>query len=313
MASSSTISTPPLSNDLPRLLLEIWIQIFEGLESLGNFQSLISASPIAFGYFQGGKSHILRLFVDNINNHIDNDIIALLLSSFRVRKLLHKTPGLTLSQIGDEISAFLNPLFRPDTPNPFQEWDRNLSAVVKVTISFRKIDSAIWFYKAIRGRVWFMDHMSSVPFPSQPEASKSELKKFLVTFMHHTILLDLSTYREGTLFNPRTSILDSVAWQAANPNLEDIVPKLWQRSSNQAGALVISDRGLAHVAVNIAIDLHGRSEDGDGGYTQVTPLLSTLPLVASEEPQSKYPGVSSVSPSPTLMSYLSARLNGGVR
>ncbi|KAI1046140.1 hypothetical protein LB505_008931 [Fusarium chuoi] len=270
MASSSTMSTPPSSNDLPGLPLELWLHIFENLGPLENLLSLISASPAAYVNFQGGKSHILRPFVDNINNRIDPDIIALLFSSSKVRKLLYKTPGLTLSQIGNELSAFLNPLFRPDTPNPVQEWDQNLSAVIKLTNSFRKIDSAAWYYKRIIVDSWC--RMSSLSLASQPEAPRSEIKKFHVTLMHRAILLDLSTYRNGTLFNPRTSILDSAAWEAANPNLENVVPELWQRSSDQSRTWVINDRGLVHLAVETAAGLHGRREDAEGGYTHLVPL-----------------------------------------
>ncbi|KAF5689081.1 hypothetical protein FDENT_4584 [Fusarium denticulatum] len=255
MASSSTISTPQPLNDLPRLPAEIWARIFEDLESPENFQSLISASSTALGYFQDDKSHILRPFVDNINDHIDIDIIPILLSSIRVRKPLFKTPGLTLSQIGDELSTFLNPLFRPDTPNPFQQWDQNLSAVIKLTKSFRRSPVRMSF-----------------PLAGHIETPRSEVKKFLVTFMYQTILLDLSTYGDGTLFNPRTSILDSVAWEAANPNLADVTPNLWQPSSDPAGVLVINDRGLAHVAVEIAQGLHIGGEDAEGGYTQLMPV-----------------------------------------
>ncbi|KAF5538598.1 hypothetical protein FPHYL_12498 [Fusarium phyllophilum] len=300
MASSSTVSTPQPSNDLPRLPAEIWAQIFDNLESLENFQSLISASSTALGYFQDDKSHTLRPFVENINDHTDTDIIPILLSSFKVRKLLFKTPGPTLSQIGDELSAFLNPLFRPDTPNPFQQWDQNLSAVIKLTKGFRKIAGAMWYYTGIRDNLW--RRMSSFPLPSQSEAPRSEVKKFLVTFVYQTILLDLSTYRDGTLFNPRTSILDSVAWEAANPNLEDVTPNLWQPSSDQAGALVINDRGLVHVAVEIARGLHRGGEEAEGGYTQLMPVanndsihvgsLSSLhfPPATLEELRLKQPG-----------------------
>ncbi|KAF5719945.1 hypothetical protein FMUND_4415 [Fusarium mundagurra] len=255
MASPSTISTPPPSNDLPRLPVEIWAQIFDELKSLENLQSLISASPTALGYFQDDKNHILRPFVDNINDHIDTDVIPILLSSFKVRELLFKTPDLTLSQIEDELSTFLNPLFRPDTPNPFQQWDQNISAMIKLTKRFRQIDEAFWFYIGLKEKLW--RRMSSLPLASYPKAPRSEDKKFLVTFMYQIILLDLSTYRDGTLFNPRTSILDTVAWEAANPNLEDVAPNLWQPSSDQAGALVINDRGLVHVAVELAQHLHG--------------------------------------------------------
>ncbi|KAF5565619.1 hypothetical protein FNAPI_1547 [Fusarium napiforme] len=270
MASSSTISTPQSSNDLPRLPAEIWAQIFDDLESLENFQSLISASSTALGYFQVDKNRILRPFVDEINDHIDTDIIPILLSSFRVTKLLFKTPRLALPQIGDELSAFLNPLFRPDTPNPFQQWDQNLSAIIKLTKSFPKIASMLWYYTGIRENL--RRRMSSFTLASYAEAPRSEVKKFLVTFIYQTILLDLSTYRDGTLFNPRTSILDLVAWEAANPNLEDVTPSLWQLSSDQAGALVINDRGLVHVAVEIAQGLHRQGEDAEGGYTQLMPI-----------------------------------------
>ncbi|KAF5589366.1 hypothetical protein FPCIR_6812 [Fusarium pseudocircinatum] len=270
MAPSSTISTPQPSNDLPRLPAEIWAQIFNELESPETLQSLISASPTALGYFQDDKSRILRPFVDNINDRIDTDIISILLSSIRVRKLLFKIPGLSLSQIGDELSTFLNPLFSPDTPNPIQQWDQNLPAVIELTKGLRKIASAVWYYTGIRENS--RRRMSSFPLANYTEAPRSEVKKFLVTFMYQTILLDLSTYRDGTLFNPRTSILDSVAWGAANPNLEDVAPNLWQPSSDQAGVLVINDRGLVHVAVEIAQGLHIGGEDAEGGYIQLMPV-----------------------------------------
>ncbi|EXA48791.1 hypothetical protein FOVG_05458 [Fusarium oxysporum f. sp. pisi HDV247] len=246
MASSSTTSTPQLSNDLPRLPLEIWIQIFDNLVVPQNIQSLISASPTAYGYFQGGKSYILRPFVTRLNNNpiFDADIIALLLSAARVIKVLYKTPGLTLSEIGDTVSAFLNPLFRPDTPNPFREWDQSLSAIIEVAKGYQAINCAVALYKTMRAH------------PAVPPASNSELKKVSLTFMRHTILLDLSTYRNGTLFNPNTSILDPVAWQAVNPNLKDPIPKLWQRSLDNPGGWVVSDRGLVHVVVDIAVELH---------------------------------------------------------
>lgn len=270
MASPLTMSTPPSSNDLPGLPLELWLHIFENLGPLENLLSLISASPAVFVNFQGGKSHILRLFVDNINNQIDPDIIALLFSSSKVRKLLYKTPGLTLSQIGNELSTFLNPLFKPDTPNPFQEWDQNLSAVIKLTNSFRKIDSAACYYKRIRGL--------PVPLDSQPEAPGSEIKKFLVTLMYETILIDLSTYRDGTLFNPRTSILDSAAWEAweaweaPKPTLENVDPPCCRRSSDQSWTLVINDRWVAFVAVVTVSDLYGRKGDAEGGYKRLRPV-----------------------------------------
>ncbi|KAK2675306.1 hypothetical protein RAB80_007491 [Fusarium oxysporum f. sp. vasinfectum] len=230
MASSSTISTPPLSNDLPRLPLEIWIQIFEDLVVPQNIRSLISASPTAYGYFQGGKSYILRPFVTRLNNNpiFDADIISLLLSAARVIKVLYKTPGLTL----------------PDTPNPFREWDQNLSAIIEDAKGYQAINCAVALYKTMRAH------------PAVPPALISELMKFSLTFMRHTILLDLSTYRNGTLFNPNTSILDPMAWQAVNPNLKDPVPKLWQRSLDNPGGWVVSDRGLVHVAVDIAVELH---------------------------------------------------------
>jgi hypothetical protein len=268
--ASSTISTPQSSNDLPRLPVEIWAHIFDGLESKEDLQSLISASSTVLGFFQGDKSRILRPFVDETNDHIDNDIIPILLSSFRVTKLLFKTPGLALPQIGDELSTLLNPLFRPDHPKPFQQWDQNLSAMIKLTKGFPKIASTVWYYTGIRENLRL--RMSSFTLASYAETPRSEVKKFFVTFIYRTILLDLSTYRDGTLFNPRTSILDSVAWEAANPNLEEVTPNLWQPSSDQAWALVINDRGLVHVAVEIAQGLHRQGEDAEGGHTQLMPV-----------------------------------------
>lgn len=140
--------------------------------SSSNSLHLYSFSLSSQSFF---SCNLLMLHDGFTINHVDPDIIATLFSSSKVRKLLYKTPGLTLSQIGNELSTFLNPLFKPDTPSPFQEWDQNLSAVIKLTNSFRKIDSAACYYKRIRGL--------PVPLDSQPEAPGSEIKKFLVTMI----------------------------------------------------------------------------------------------------------------------------------
>ncbi|CVL12155.1 uncharacterized protein FPRN_02100 [Fusarium proliferatum] len=233
MASPLTMSTPPSSNDLPGLPLELWLHIFENLGPLENLLSLISASPAAFVNFQGGKSHILRPFVDNINDQIDPDTIATLFSSSK-------------------------------------EWDQNLSAVIKLTNSFRKIDSAACYYKGIRGL--------PVPLDSQPEAPGSEIKKFLVTLMYETILLDLFTYRDGTLFNPRTSILNSAAWEAweaweaSKPTLENVDLSCWRYSSDQSCTLVSNDRWAVFVAVVTVANLYGRKEDAERGYNRLMPV-----------------------------------------
>ncbi|PNP61319.1 hypothetical protein FNYG_14005 [Fusarium nygamai] len=280
MASSSPISTPPSSNDLPRLPLEIWMHIFEDLESLENLQSLISASPTAFYYFQGGKRYILRPLVDHINSRIDSDIISMLLSSSKIRKLLRNTAGLTLLQIRTELSMFVKPLFRP---NRFQYWDQNLSAVTELTKSFRRICSALYFSRGMRDSLWLKDCTPSARLSSHPEVSISELKKFFVAFMKQTIRIDLSKYHNGIFLNPRSSVLGSVVWQAANPNLQDVAPKLWQPSSYHAGGLAINGRGLSYVAGEIATLLHQPSEDPKGGYTHMKPLITQLPSFASEE------------------------------
>ncbi|KAF4337572.1 hypothetical protein FBEOM_8530 [Fusarium beomiforme] len=262
MDSSSAVSTRPASGHLDRLPSELWIHVFESIETTKDIKSLISASPTALSCFQSYKNTILRSHVKWIMDHIiDAGYVPLVLAMIKIRDLLYKR-DLTTSHIKDKVTSLLTSLLIPYNPNPFQNWDQNLGTVSKLVDFIPEIEKTVEYYKMVRTHNWQLcDSSSFRPLHGEPAVSNTELRNFLEYFICHTILLNLSIYPAGTFFNEGQWLLDQAVWETMNPTLEDSVPDFWELSSVRPGGWAVNDRALVHTAMCMSVYLLSEAEE----------------------------------------------------